>query len=236
MQCPSCHAANPEQNTFCHACGTKLVKTQDEQTKAYYTSPQSTADTPPKTNGLAIASLVLGLLGFLIGFITLMIPSILAIIFGHIARSQIKHANGQQTGGGLALAGLITGYIIMSFFLIGIIAAIALPAYMDYSTRAQLSAIEQQLSTQVASYASTHAKLPGKTTNFALNLTPELNALVDSVTIDDNGRITVLFKGSHLKGQDIVYEPIDATTTDVLRWRCTGGNLSMRLRRALCRP
>jgi hypothetical protein len=59
----------------------------------------------PSTNGLAIASLVCSLL-----FI-----SIVAIILGHIALSQINRSGGMQAGRGLALAGLIIGYIELAF-------------------------------------------------------------------------------------------------------------------------
>ena len=65
------------------------------------------------TNAMAITSMVLGLLGiFLLG----PLGSIPAIICGHIARRQIQDSNGQQQGDGMALAGLITGYIITAFF------------------------------------------------------------------------------------------------------------------------
>jgi hypothetical protein len=58
-----------------------------------------------KTNGLAIASLICGCGGFV-----LFIPGILGIIFGFIARGQIKRSNGQQKGEGMALAGIIVGF------------------------------------------------------------------------------------------------------------------------------
>jgi hypothetical protein len=69
---------------------------------------------PQRTNGLAIASFVLSLFFFVCG-----IGSILAVIFGHIARKQIRE-RGEQ-GGGLATAGLIIGYIgigIMALYLV----------------------------------------------------------------------------------------------------------------------
>ena len=58
-----------------------------------------------KTNGLAIASLICGIGGFLF-----LIPGILGVIFGFVARSQIRKSNGQQKGGGMALAGIIVGF------------------------------------------------------------------------------------------------------------------------------
>jgi hypothetical protein len=58
-----------------------------------------------KTNGLAIAALICGCAGFL-----LFIPAILGIIFGFVARGQIKRSNGHQKGDGMALAGIIVGF------------------------------------------------------------------------------------------------------------------------------
>ena len=58
-----------------------------------------------KTNGLAIAALICGCAGFL-----LFVPGILGIIFGFIARGQIKRSNGQQKGDGMAIAGIIVGF------------------------------------------------------------------------------------------------------------------------------
>lgn len=75
----------------------------------------------PQTSGMAIASLVFGILGFFLYF-----TSILAIIFGHISLSKINKSNGTLNGKGLAIAGLVTGYITLVMF-IGIIAAVVLP-------------------------------------------------------------------------------------------------------------
>lgn len=70
------------------------------------------------TNGLAIASLVLGI------FIFWLIPSILALIFGYISRNQIRERN--EGGAGLAMAGIVLGWVgvglwavILLFALIG---------------------------------------------------------------------------------------------------------------------
>ena len=76
-----------------------------------------------KTSGKAIASLILSIVGiFLIA-----IPSIIGIILGHIARSEIKKSNGLIEGKGLALAGLIIGYITVGIIVIGMLAAIIVP-------------------------------------------------------------------------------------------------------------
>jgi hypothetical protein len=71
--------------------------------------PNQTNQTPPtKPNSdLALASLILGILGWTI------IPtfgSIGAIITGHMAKNEIKNSMGALAGDGLATAGLVLGY------------------------------------------------------------------------------------------------------------------------------
>lgn len=56
------------------------------------------------TNSLAIASLVLSIVGVFCG-----IGSIVGIVLGFVARSQIKKTG--QSGDGLALAGIIIGFV-----------------------------------------------------------------------------------------------------------------------------
>jgi hypothetical protein len=57
----------------------------------------------PKTNGLAIASLVCGIVG------CFWITGIVAIVLGFVARNQIEQS-GEQ-GAGMALAGIILGFV-----------------------------------------------------------------------------------------------------------------------------
>ncbi|HPJ56374.1 MAG TPA: DUF4190 domain-containing protein [Kiritimatiellia bacterium] len=85
--------------------------------------------------GIAIASLVLGILGLiLIG----PLGSIPAVICGHIAISRIKKNPEMLTGDGLALAGLIMGYVQIGLMLIvlPLLAAILLPAVNKALTNA----------------------------------------------------------------------------------------------------
>ncbi len=65
-----------------------------------------------QTNTLAIVSLVAGIGSFLahvIPFVGGLTAAIVAVVTGHIARGQIRRT-GEQ-GAGLALAGLILGYV-----------------------------------------------------------------------------------------------------------------------------
>ena len=54
--------------------------------------------------------------------------SLLAVIFGFVGRKQIKESEGVQTGGGLAVAGIILGFIGIAADILTIV-TIALAAH-----------------------------------------------------------------------------------------------------------
>jgi hypothetical protein len=70
---------------------------------------------PKETNGLAVASLTAGIVWMA------WLGSIAAVIFGHMALAQIKGSHGRQTGEGLAIAGLVLGYLGIGTLLLTII-------------------------------------------------------------------------------------------------------------------
>ena len=74
---------------------------------------------PGRTSGLAVASLVLGIVW------VVWIGSILAVVFGHVSLSQIKRSYGAVRGRGLAIAGLVLGYLGVATLLLSIVVAIA---------------------------------------------------------------------------------------------------------------
>lgn len=66
---------------------------------------------PAPTNSLAIASLVTGIISW---FLCPIVGGILAVIFGHVARGQIRRTG--ESGSGLAVAGLVLGYAHLAVF------------------------------------------------------------------------------------------------------------------------
>jgi hypothetical protein len=93
---------------------------------------------PTKTNTLATVSLVSGLAQFVC---FPFIGAIVAIVTGHIARSQIKRSQGAEGGAGLALAGLILGYVGLALtVLAGIAAIVFFAAFADDVERSTLRA------------------------------------------------------------------------------------------------
>ncbi|MFA4944627.1 MAG: DUF4190 domain-containing protein [Lentisphaeria bacterium] len=87
--------------------------------------------------GLAIASMVLGLLGVL-SCVLGPLFGIPAVVCGHLAMGKIRQSNGTLGGGGLATTGLITGYIGIAMLLIApILAGLMLPAIGGARERAR---------------------------------------------------------------------------------------------------
>ena len=83
-------------------------------------APQAPAGPVPSlpTSGLAIASLVLG-----VGGLTILplLGSILAIILGYMARKDIRSRPGELTGDGLAMAGIVMGWIAVGLSVLGLL-------------------------------------------------------------------------------------------------------------------
>lgn len=62
----------------------------------------------PSSSGAAITSLVLGILSVAVCLLPL---GPIAVVFGHVGLSKIAKSRGQLTGRGMAIAGLVTGYL-----------------------------------------------------------------------------------------------------------------------------
>jgi hypothetical protein len=89
---------------------------------------------PTVTSGAAVASLILGIISFTLFPI---IPGIAAVFCGHAARSDIRRSQGRVTGDGMAVTGLVLGYIHVAILALGLIicaivfASVGLPALRD---------------------------------------------------------------------------------------------------------
>jgi len=138
--CAACGNTMADGERFCRVCGRDAL--------AGSAVPAGAAPVPmgpAETSGKAITSLVCGLLFF--------IPLVFvgAIVFGHLALSEIRKSGGRLKGHGIAIAGLVLGYMwIVSIPVVLIIAAIAIPNLL----RARIAANE---SAAVASIRSINA-------------------------------------------------------------------------------
>lgn len=115
-----------------------------------------------RTASIAVVSLVFGILGLvLIG----PLGAIPAVICGHIAKSKIKRDPENLTGDGMALAGLIMGYVQIGLMvvMIPLLAAIAIPSFVKARSQAQVHATRStiaELSTAINLYELDTGRYP----------------------------------------------------------------------------
>ncbi len=79
-----------------------------EYPQSEYPQQEYTSSPFAETNILALISLISGVLAWL-GLFGL--GGLVAVVTGHIAKNQIRESMGQQTGEGVATAGLVLGYL-----------------------------------------------------------------------------------------------------------------------------
>ncbi|MGC9366485.1 MAG: DUF4190 domain-containing protein [bacterium] len=114
-----CHLCVVEDKgkIFCRDCYEKLNPPQSIQAEPAETKlPQkNVGSTKPKDdyNPFSIISFVLGIMSLFLN----LLASIPAVIFGIIARQQIKESKGVQKGDEFALAGMIMGIVISLLWL-----------------------------------------------------------------------------------------------------------------------
>jgi ribosomal protein L40E len=96
--CPRCSASSSITANNCKSCGMP------------FTMEGTTLEATGANNGFCVASLVLGIIG--IPALVIVIPALLAIIFGIIGLKQISKPEAATRGGrGMAIAGIICGSI-----------------------------------------------------------------------------------------------------------------------------
>ncbi len=156
MFCPHCGKEMPEGSASCPNCSQPIAV----QAQAPPPAPAAAG----KTSGLAIASLVLGILGIC----SYGLLGALGLILGIVSLRKINRSQGQIGGKGLAIAGIATGAatLFLGFLLM---TAIAVPNFLMFQKKAKQSEAKANLgaiySAQVSylvennSYAATFDEL-----------------------------------------------------------------------------
>lgn len=181
---------------------------------------------------------------YLLLFWTL-IPGLIALFEGivFLARSQeswdARHNDGKPNLGGEGSVGLVVALVVGGFaaiIVVGILAAIAIPAYQDYTLRAKVAgafAASKQPREAVKQFIIDYRAYP--TSNADVGLPEEAAADArQTFVVGDEGVIVMTLTGPlQLRDQTVEFTPIIENNT--LRWDCRGGTLKSRYRPPECR-
>jgi len=99
--CPFCAQAIQDQAIKCRFCQNWLVPPPP----AFAGNPMLPPQPARQTSGMAIASLVLGILWIY------WLGSILALVFGYLAKREIRNSEKPLDGNGMATAGIVLGWV-----------------------------------------------------------------------------------------------------------------------------
>ncbi|MCW8907446.1 MAG: pilin [Sedimenticola sp.] len=109
--------------------------------------------------------------------------------------------------------------------IIGILAAIALPAYQDYTVRAQVSEMilaGSGAKNTIAEFAQVNGQLPGAA---SVTVNTQASQYVASVAWDGTNVLvtgTNAFSAAAARGTEIILTPSAPTATGVVTWTCGG--------------
>jgi type IV pilus assembly protein PilA len=125
--------------------------------------------------------------------------------------------------------------------IIGILAAVAVPAYQDYIGRSQVSeamTLTGGAKTAVAEFWSNNGAMPADNAAAGIAASGDINGkYVASVAIANTGVITATMQNtgvsSGLGGTTLLLSPV--TSAGTISWTCTGGTIPAKFRPSSCR-
>jgi len=125
-------------------------------------------------------------------------------------------------------------------FMLGVLAAIAIPAYQDYTIRAQVSEglnLSGGAKAAVSEYYRDRGELPADNITAGLSPADHISGAYTSSVAVQQGVIVVTYgNDAHaiLQDQDLVLEP-DTTEADLLRWSCYSSTIAPKHLPTACR-
>lgn len=135
----------------------------------------------------------------------------------------IQNGPRRAAGGALVVVVVVIALVFL-VAVVGILAAIALPAYHDYTVRAKVQEgreIARMYQLSVERYAIEHRALP-RSEEALPGVSPVSGENIQSVMIDGEGVIVVTFTGDMaIDGKSLTLTP-SLTNDGRIEWRCEG--------------
>ena len=171
----------------------------------------------------------------------LMLVPLVNLIFWFIPGTDGPNRFGLPTppNGPAVIVGAVAVPIVLVFF-VGILAAVAIPAYGDYTQRAQVSDVIMAGSAwrnAVNEHYAETRKLPSSPAELRQGLAPVgADSRHGIATLSDTGVITLTLSQRMGGASDKTILMRPRVAGDTLEWDCTGGTLQPKYRPSRCRP
>ncbi len=245
------NASGHSRDHFCYKCGKSIAR--DFAQCPYCRAPQIQFSRKEKAIAGVLAFFLggLGVHRFYLGqwwgifyllFWGTLIPSIISFIEAFVfwltpnERWDRKYGQVPASNTGVKVALVIAAVLFV--FIIGILAAVAIPAYQDYVARSKVSAAMpfiNQTRTKVETVILEKDFLPSE--NLLAGLPDDIsNEFVESIQLSDDAQMIVSFRIPHLSGNGtntIIWTP--TKTNSGVEWDCFGGTMKDRYRVPTCR-
>ncbi len=121
--------------------------------------------------------------------------------------------------------------------IIGILAAVALPAYQDYTKRSHVSegiALASGAKSSVTEFYSSMGYFPGSNESAGLADATDIKGnAVTSVEVGAEGLITITYNNKVEDTKTLLLSPISGVGS--VEWKCKGGDVSVKYRPSNCR-
>lgn len=239
-----------EPSHFCIKCGTALYSGMTHCPNCYTQQPRTRRKSKVTAGFLAFFLGGLGVHRFYLGqwwgifyllFALTGIPGVIALIeafvFWFTPRERWERKYGQVAAGG---AGMVVALVVGAIFFIafiGILAAVALPAYQDYVTRSKVNAampLINQTRVAVEDVILEKDFLPSE--NILAGLPEQISSpQVKSIRLDEGAQVIVTFNAvaAGNPSPTIIWTP--TRVGEQVEWDCFGGSMPDRLRNPECR-
>lgn len=128
------------------------------------------------------------------------------------------------------------GAVLVFVAIIGVLAAIAVPAYQDYVTRAALAGVTgpvEQLKSGAVRYAVQNQKWPEQAADIGWNGPATFGPAIRSVAVEAEGVIVVTLGQAQVAGKSLVYTPV--IQEGRVHWECESSDLQPKYLAELCR-
>jgi hypothetical protein len=215
LACQGCGKALGGGDTFCPGCGRPVSSMP---------SPGIAPEAP--TPGLAVASLILGILG------CFGITAIIGLILGVVALNQINRSRGRLGGQGMAVAGIVVSSVLLVFCLF--YGGLLIPRLMGAARQAKESTLRAnllRLRSAVAAFQADTGVYPARLEDVVATTAPATGITGTGIAAPIPGGS---YKGPYLTviggiaGKGLPKNPFvaDADTTVSHHWTYASGNVT----------